>query len=113
MDEWKELLNGMSLMWFEVFTVLLVEDCSPWYIYIYIYMYAKVAMETIRGWTSRKLEEYWQSICGQRQARRSLKRPSDKRARELLNLSRNQLRIMTNCQQDTVIYKNICLNWGW
>jgi hypothetical protein len=26
MDEWKELWNGMSLMWFEVLTVLLVED---------------------------------------------------------------------------------------
>jgi len=26
MDEWKELLSGMSLIWFEVFAVVLVED---------------------------------------------------------------------------------------
>jgi hypothetical protein len=66
-------------------------------------MYAKVARETIRGWMSRKLGEYWWSVCGHRLAKSFLKRPSDKRARELLNLSRNQLRIMTDCQQDTVI----------
>jgi hypothetical protein len=44
---------------------------------------------------NRKHEEYWQSICGQRQAKGFRKRPSAKRARELLNLSRNQRRIMT------------------
>jgi len=43
---------------------------------------------------SRK-HELWQSIHGQMQARGFFKRPSDKRAGELLNLSRNWLRIMT------------------
>jgi hypothetical protein len=57
----------------------------------------------IRGWMTRKLEEYWWSICRQRQAKSFLKRPSGKKARELLNLSRNRLRILTNCQQDSVI----------
>jgi hypothetical protein len=41
----------------------------------------------IRGWTSRILE-YWQSIQEQRQGNGFLKRPSAKRAGELLNLSR-------------------------
>jgi hypothetical protein len=49
----------------------------------------------IRGWTSRKHTEYWQSVRGQRQAKGFLKRPSAKRAGELLSLSRNQLRILT------------------
>jgi hypothetical protein len=49
----------------------------------------------IRGWTNRKHTEYWQSIYGQRQARNFLERPSARRARELLSLSRNQLRIRT------------------
>jgi hypothetical protein len=49
----------------------------------------------IRDWTSRKHEEHWQSIHGHRQAKGFLKNPSAKRAGELLNLSRNQLRIMT------------------
>jgi hypothetical protein len=44
---------------------------------------------------NRKHTEYWQSIHGQRQARGFLKRPSAKRAGELLSLSRNQLRILT------------------
>jgi hypothetical protein len=35
-----------------------------------------------------------QSICGQKQAKGFLKNPSANKARELLNLSRNQLRIM-------------------
>jgi len=55
---------------------------------------AKVARGVIRGWTSRKLEEYWQSMQEQRQGNGFLKRPSAKRAGELLNLSRNQPRIM-------------------
>jgi len=46
------------------------------------------------GCTSKKHEAYWQSICGQRQAKGFLKRPSAKRAGELLNLSRDQLKIM-------------------
>jgi hypothetical protein len=49
----------------------------------------------MRGWTSRKHEKHWKSICGQRQVEGFFERPSVKRAGELLNLSRNQLRIMT------------------
>jgi hypothetical protein len=56
---------------------------------------AKIAREVIRGWTNRKHTEYWQSIYGQRQARDFLKRPSARRAGELLSLNRNQLRILT------------------
>jgi hypothetical protein len=56
---------------------------------------AKTAREVIRGWTNRKHTEYWQSIYGQRQARNFLERPSARRARELLSLSSNQLRILT------------------
>ena len=52
---------------------------------------AKVAREVIRGRTSGKHEEYWQSIQGQGQAKGFLKRLSAKRTGELLNLSRNQL----------------------
>jgi hypothetical protein len=54
----------------------------------------KVAMGVIRDWTSRKLEEYWQSTHGQRQTKGFLQRPSAKRAGELLSLIRNLLRIM-------------------
>jgi len=46
-----------------------------------------------RNWKSQKLQEYRQSIHGQRQDKDFLKRPSAKRDGELLNLSRNQLRI--------------------
>jgi hypothetical protein len=56
---------------------------------------AKVARGVTRGWTSRKCEEYWQSIRGQRQAEDFLKVASSKRAGKLLNLSRNQLRVIT------------------
>jgi len=56
---------------------------------------AKVARLVVMDWTSKKLEEHWQSICGQRQAKGFLKNPSVERAGELLSLSRNQLRIMT------------------
>jgi hypothetical protein len=44
---------------------------------------------------SRKNEEHWQSTCTQRQAKGFLKKPSAKKAGELLKLSRKQLRIMT------------------
>jgi hypothetical protein len=54
---------------------------------------AKFARGVFRDWTSKKHEEYWQSIHGQRQAKGFLKRHSGKRAGELLNLSRNQLRL--------------------
>jgi hypothetical protein len=55
----------------------------------------KVATRMIRNWKIQKLQEYRQSIHGQRQAKDFLKRPSVKRAGELLNFSRNQLRIMS------------------
>jgi len=41
-----------------------------------------------------------------------LKRPPTKRAGELLNLSRNKLRI-TGLANRTVTEKDIYLNWGW
>jgi ribosomal protein L34 len=49
---------------------------------------AKVATEVSRGWTNKKHEEYWQSICGKRQAKGFLKRPTAKNATELLSLRR-------------------------
>lgn len=55
----------------------------------------KVAREVSRGWKSKKHNVYWQAICRQMQVNDFLKGPSPKQARELLNLSRNQLRIMT------------------
>jgi hypothetical protein len=56
---------------------------------------AKIAREVIRGWMDRKHAEYWQSIHGQRQAKGFLKRPSAKRAGELLSFGTNQLIILT------------------
>jgi hypothetical protein len=47
----------------------------------------------IMEWTSRK-QRHWQSICGKMQAKGFLKKPSAYKARELLNLRRNQLRIL-------------------
>jgi hypothetical protein len=49
----------------------------------------------VRDWTIRKPEEHWHSILGQREAKGLLRRPSPKKAGELLNLSGNHLRIMT------------------
>jgi len=43
---------------------------------------------------SRKLEEYWQFIHGQNQVKGLLKRPYAKSAGELLNLIKNQQRIV-------------------
>ena len=60
-----------------------------------LWPYARVARVVIRGWTSGKHEEYWQSIHGQRKAKDFLKRLSAKRAKELLNLRQNPLKIMT------------------
>jgi hypothetical protein len=45
---------------------------------------ARVARGAIRGWTSMKHEEYWQSIHGQRQSKGFLTRLS---AKELENYS--------------------------
>jgi hypothetical protein len=68
---------------------------------------AKVASGVIRGWTNRK-DENCQSIHGQRQAKGFLTTPSAKRAGELLNLSINQLRIMTG-----LLTAHCHLKWGW
>jgi hypothetical protein len=57
---------------------------------------AKIARRVIRGGTSKKDKEYWQSIHRQKQARAFL-RPSTKRAEELLNWSRSQLYTMVGC----------------
>jgi ribonuclease HI len=56
---------------------------------------AKGARRVISDCTSRKHEEHWQFIRGQRQVKGFLKKPSARKAAELPNLSRNQLRIMT------------------
>jgi hypothetical protein len=40
---------------------------------------AKVSRGVMRDWTSRKHEEPWQSVCGQRQAKGFLKKPSAKK----------------------------------
>jgi len=66
----------------------------------------------IRSWTRRKRDGYWQFIRGQSQAKGFLKKPSAKRAGELLNLSRNQLRIMMGLPIGHCPLKVICLNWG-
>jgi hypothetical protein len=44
---------------------------------------------------SRKYEEHWQSICGQRQAKGFVKNPCVKNTGDLLSVGRNKLRIMT------------------
>jgi hypothetical protein len=67
----------------------------------------------IRDWTSRKHEEHWQSVHGQRQAKGFLKNPSARKAGDLLNLSRNQLRIMTGLLTGHSFKKDTYLNWGW
>ena len=51
---------------------------------------ADVARGKMRGWTSRKRKEYWQSTHRQRQAKGFLKRPFAARAGELYSWSRNQ-----------------------
>jgi hypothetical protein len=58
-------------------------------------IFAKVPREVIRDWTSRKYEEHYQSIGGQKQVKGFLKKPALKKAGELLSLNRNQLRIVT------------------
>jgi hypothetical protein len=51
-------------------------------------MPAKVARGLMWNWTCRKHEEHWQSVC-------FLEKPSAKEDAELLDLSRNQLKILT------------------
>jgi len=74
---------------------------------------AEVARVVIRGWTSRKHEEYWQSIQEQRQGNGFLKIPSAKRAGELLNLNRNQPRIMMGLLSGHYHLKGHLFNWCW
>jgi len=46
----------------------------------------------IRDWMSKKHEEYWHPVCGQKEATGFLKQLSaKKKAGQLINLSRNQL----------------------
>jgi hypothetical protein len=52
---------------------------------------AKVARKVIRGWMNRKCAEYWQSVHVEKKAKGLLRRPSAKRAGEILNLSRSKL----------------------
>jgi hypothetical protein len=66
-------------------------------------VYAKVARGVIRGWTSRKHKEYWQSICGKRQAKGSLERPSAKTVGELFNLHKSQLSMLSQLLKDSGI----------
>jgi hypothetical protein len=55
---------------------------------------AKVAKGVIRDWMSRKHEEHWQPHTWTKAGQGLLKKPSAKKAGKLLNLSRNQLRIL-------------------
>jgi len=64
-------------------------------------------------WTSKKLEEHRQSICGQRQDKGFLKSPSVERAGELLSLSRNQLRIMTGFLTGQCHLRGYLFKLGW
>jgi hypothetical protein len=72
----------------------------------------KVATGMVRNWKSQKLQKYRQFIHGQRQAKDFLKRPSVKRAGELLNFSRNQLRIMSALQTGNCHFKGHLLKLG-
>jgi hypothetical protein len=56
---------------------------------------AQAARGVNRDWMSKKHGVYWQSTCGQLEAKGFLKRPSAEQAGELLSLSRNQLKIKT------------------
>jgi hypothetical protein len=51
-----------------------------------------VARKAIRDWTIANHKKYWRSLTGLRQAKRAIQGPSAERAKELLNLNRNQLR---------------------
>jgi hypothetical protein len=55
----------------------------------------KVVRVGIKGWTSGKHEEHWQSTHGHRQANGFLRKTSATRAGKLLNLSRSQVRLLT------------------
>jgi len=60
----------------------------PWHIF-------KGCHGSDQGLDKQQIKGHWQAIHGQRQAMGFLNRPSAKRAEEFLNLTRNQLRIMT------------------
>jgi hypothetical protein len=64
----------------------------------------------IRDWTGRKHKEYWQFIHGQRQTKVFLRRPFAERTGKLLDLSWNQLQILTglltvHCHSDRHLCK--------
>jgi predicted amidohydrolase YtcJ len=52
-------------------------------------------MEVMRDWTTRKHKGHWQSIRGQQQEKGFKKKLFARKARKLLNLSRNQPIILT------------------
>jgi len=62
---------------------------------IVVRMPAKFARRLMWDRMCRKHEEHWQSVCGQRHTKGFLEKPSAKEAAELLDLSRNQPRILT------------------
>jgi hypothetical protein len=78
---------------------------------------AKFAMEVIRDKMSRKHDEHWQSICGQRQVngflkKNPLQRKNKKTAGDWLNLSRNQLQTMTGLLTGHCILKGYLFKLG-
>jgi hypothetical protein len=60
-------------------------------------------------WMSRKHREYWQSICGQSQAQGFYKRPSGRKAEELLNSSRNWLPRVMGVMNRTLSFKTMSI----
>lgn len=62
---------------------------------IVVGMPVKFARGLLWDWMCRKREEHWQSICGQRHTMGFLEKPSAKEVAELLDLSRNQPRMLT------------------
>jgi hypothetical protein len=75
-------------------------------------IYTKVARGVIRSWTKGKQEGTGSPFMDKARLRAFFKKPSAKIAGELLNLSRNQLRIMMGLPTAHCHLKAICLNWG-
>jgi hypothetical protein len=53
-----------------------------------------VTIKAIRDWTTMSHKKHWKSLTGLRQAKGLIWGPSAKRARELLKLDKNQLRLV-------------------
>jgi hypothetical protein len=71
---------------------------------------------TCQGWSdwmNSKHEVYRQSLHGKRQAKDFLQTPSAKTVGELLNLSRNQLRIVMGLLSGSCHFKGHLLKLGW